>query len=131
MRPTLICSLIFSLVLSLSAAQARTASVRTNIGNGQVLGYSPFEFTLVFDEPVRLRDLTLIDRHGAPIKLAFKPTRRAQRIYAISMPVLPPDHYRISWRATTEQGGAHDGRVRFSLEGCDYPVPPDWLSVTE
>ena len=99
------------------AASAAAQLRQTSITEGQWVEISPFTFTMVFDEPVALERMWLIDRYGAETPLNAS-GRSGERI-TVPFPVLAPHHYRIHWQGRDRRNNPVEGSLGFAIRGCE------------
>ena len=100
-----------------SAALAEPQLRQTSLTEGQWVEISPFTFTMVFDAPVTIERMWLIDRYGdeTPLNAAG----RAGRRIVVPFPVLVPHHYRIHWQARDRDNSPISGSLGFAIRGCE------------
>lgn len=116
MRAFTLSAVAFWLALA-SAASAAPQLERTSITEGEWVEISPFTFTMVFDEPVTLQRMWLIDRYGAETQI--NAAGRAGERIVVPFPVLVPHHYRIHWQARDRRNNPVEGSLGFAIRGCE------------
>ena len=74
---------------------------------------APRVLALTFREPVRLAEVTITGPSGEmPMMIA---SAGEQRSYSVPLPDLEPGRHEVKWRALARDGGAHQGRLSFTV----------------
>jgi copper resistance protein C len=103
-----------ALSLGIAAAQAH-ARLRSSVpANGSVLSSPPAHVTLELSEPARLT-AAWIQRSGAPRKKIEPLPGESAASVVVTLPLLSPGRYELSWRALSADGHIVPGHIRFTV----------------
>ncbi|TCZ61054.1 copper resistance CopC family protein [Roseicella aquatilis] len=108
---------------TLSLAAAGSALAHSDLHNsepadGSVVRATPPAIVLMFQMPMRVMTLRLLDEAGREKKLAREGERAAavQEVRAAVQDRLAPGAYRIEWRGASPDGHVGGGTVGFRVE---------------
>jgi copper transport protein len=101
-----------SITLFPASAFAHAHLLRSSPAENAVLEKSPPVATLVFAEPVTLTAVKIESTEG--VKTAVKPLPAQPTAEAsMALPPLAHGHYKISWRAVSDDGHMMSGEIHF------------------
>jgi methionine-rich copper-binding protein CopC len=114
--------MLMGIVLALAAAsiQAHTHLKKSTPADGSVVTASPPSVELTFSEAARLTAAWIQKDAGAKEKLTSLPEAPASQI-TVSLPVLMPGTYVLSWRALSDDGHVVPGQIRFTVSAGGAP----------
>jgi len=110
--------LTVSLLWSVSS-DAHTHLVGSAPADHAELATAPKEAVLTFAEAVVMTAAKLESAEGTKIVVKALPEGNVKEAH-LPLPVLAPGHYRLQWRATSDDGHVMSGEVRFVVNG---PTP--------
>jgi len=111
------------LCLAPQPLRAHASLVASEPAAGAVLDEPPARLLLVFDEPVQLLALSLLDQGGSARDLASLAANPGERVAADLGEALPAGGYLLSWRAASLDGHVIAGTVAFSVGDATQPGP--------
>lgn len=110
------CLLASVLALGAESPVAAAELVKSNPPNGANLSAAPARIKLVFNEPVQLPLLVLRPQLAPPVDLIVEPGDKFTRAKTAELPELPPDRYRVQWRAQSGPGQITGGGFVFTVQ---------------
>jgi copper transport protein len=102
-----------AVVLIPEAALAHAHLVRSSPAENAVLDKPPATATLVFAEPVTMTAAKIELVGGA--KTSLKPPASPTAEAALPLPKLAAGHYKLSWRALSDDGHIMSGEIHFTV----------------
>lgn len=116
-------ALVVASVVALGLAAAGPALAHSDLhhsepADGAVVRDTPPAVVLMFQMPMRVMTLRLLDEAGRERKLAREGERGAavEEVRAAVQDRLAPGAYRIEWRGASPDGHVGGGTVRFRVE---------------
>ena len=107
---------VAALALIPAASLAHAHLMRSTPAENAVLEKAPATATLVFAEPVTMTAISIELIGGAKTSLKPLPaTATAQP--SVPLPTLAAGHYKLSWRAVSDDGHIMSGQIHFSVGG--------------
>ncbi|MCE5288563.1 MAG: copper resistance protein CopC/CopD [Nocardiaceae bacterium] len=93
-------------------ASAHAVLLSTTPSDGQVVSSAPADVTLTFNEPVTVREVSIVST-GSPQQLSARTVDAV--VHASLPPGLAPGSYIVSWRVISDDGHPIAGALTFSL----------------
>jgi methionine-rich copper-binding protein CopC len=109
--------MVAALLLIPEASLAHAHLVRSTPAENAVLEKAPATAALVFAEPVTMTAITIELIGGAKTNLKPLPAS-ATADPSVPLPTLAPGHYKLSWRAVSDDGHIMSGQIHFSVGGA-------------
>lgn len=100
-----------------STALAHTMLRSTSIADGARLETAPPSVTIRFQHAAGLGSVQLATATGERVPLSYTPPRAMSDTFAIPLPRLEPDRYRLSWRVIADDGHVMAGAISFTVTG--------------
>ena len=111
-------------MLSLNAA-AHTGIKSTSPENKAVLQEPPEALTLSFRAAVRLMKVTLLDTNEDVVKIDFKPTSKASKVFSVDIPELTLGKYKANWVIMGKDGHKMKGSFVFTVDNLSADIKKD------
>ena len=105
-----------AMMLSSPLALAHAKLTHSKPPAGASIGEVPSQLTLTFSAPLHLTYVALAPTSGEVIKLEI-PSKRANAVHALPLPVLLPAVYTVEWRALSSDGHIMNGSWQFTMAG--------------
>ncbi|HJT15559.1 MAG TPA: copper resistance protein CopC [Dongiaceae bacterium] len=126
----LLALVLLALLASPAAAWAHAALQSANPAPGSVNAAAPDRIGLIFNEPVQLLSLRLIDAAGREHSPASAPDVRDGQVLWPLPDRLPDGRYLVSWRISSLDGHIIGGTFTFAV-GAAVGTPPAVTTVDE
>jgi methionine-rich copper-binding protein CopC len=107
-------SIVAAIVLLPAIGHAHTHLVRSVPADNASLDKSPPVATLVFAEPVTLTAIRIESSSGGKTVVKL-PSATASAEASVPLAALPVGHFKLSWRAVSEDGHIMSGEIHFSI----------------
>jgi copper transport protein len=110
----IVLSIVASMALLPASSFAHAHLLRSSPAENAVLDRSPPALTLAFAEPVTLTAVSIESTQG--VKAALKPLPSKPTAEAsMPLPQLALGHYKINWRAVSDDGHLMSGEIHFMV----------------
>ncbi len=113
MKPT-VRLIVAAIVLLPAIGHAHTHLLRSVPAENASLDKTPPVATLVFAEPVTLTSIRIESSSGGKTVVKL-PSAPASAEGSVPLPALTAGHYKMSWRAVSEDGHIMAGEIHFSI----------------
>ncbi|MGX5201882.1 copper resistance CopC family protein [Aliikangiella sp. IMCC44632] len=105
---------IFISLFSLNAI-SHSSLIASTPAHGSSINSSPESLQLTFSKAVKLIKVELHSEQSGQVKLAFKLSPMFSETFAIPVPVLESDSYKVTWVAMGKDTHKMNGEFQFTL----------------